>query len=91
MSNLISINILIVDRNFRLKIDPANESFIRKIASDINLKVVEYKQLYAGKDMQDYLSMVILWFLSEQSNIKNNESIDIAALTESLNSIEKLL
>jgi hypothetical protein len=33
----------------------------------INDKITEFKTNLAGKDMQDYVSMVLLWFATEQN------------------------
>lgn len=63
---LIPINIIIADRSYRLKIAPQDEEVVRKTIKTINDKIVEYKTSFAGKDMQDYVSMVLLWFATEQ-------------------------
>ena len=63
---LIPVNILIADRNYRVKISPKDEETVRKTAALINQKLVEFKTLYAGSDTQDYISMVLLWFTTEQ-------------------------
>ena len=34
--------------------------------------MVEFKSLYAGKDSQDYISMVLLWFTTEQQSNGQN-------------------
>jgi len=62
MSELIPINIVIADRSYRIRIEPAEEEMVRKSASLINDKIAEYRQNLAGKDMQDYVAMVLLWF-----------------------------
>jgi len=67
MAELIPINVIIADRNYRLKIDPADEEVVRKTVKLINEKVFEFKNSFAGKDMQDYVSMVLLWFATEQT------------------------
>jgi cell division protein ZapA len=54
MSELIPINIVIADRSYRIRIEPAEEEMVRKTASLINDKIAEYRQNLAGKDMQDY-------------------------------------
>lgn len=64
--NLIPVNILIADRNYRVKISPQDEESVRKTAALINQKMIEFKGMYAGSDMQDYISMVLLWFTTEQ-------------------------
>ena len=63
---LIAINIVVADRSYRLKIDPKDEEIVRRTIKTINEKIVDYKTNFAGKDMQDYVSMVLLWFATEQ-------------------------
>ena len=64
--NLIPINIIIADRSYRLKIDPKDEEVVRKTLKTLNEKIVDYKTNFAGKDMQDYVAMVLLWYATEQ-------------------------
>ena len=77
--NMIPVNILIADRNYRVKISPKDEEAVRKTAALINQKLVEYKTLYVGSDTQDYISMVLLWFTTQQQqngqNLYEMESI----------------
>ncbi len=73
MSELIPANIVIADRSYRLKIEPIEEELIRKTVKIINDKIFEYKENFAGKDMQDYVSMALLWFATEQN--KTGESM----------------
>jgi cell division protein ZapA len=67
MEQLIPVNIVIADRSYRLKIEPSDEEVLRKTAGLINDKISEFKTNFAGKDMQDYVSMALLWFATEQS------------------------
>jgi len=71
MDNLIPVNIVIADRTYRLKIEPSDEEMVRKTAGLINDKITEFKTNFAGKDMQDYVSMALLWFATEQSQSEN--------------------
>jgi cell division protein ZapA len=71
-NEMIPINITIADRSYRVRIAPKDEEAVRKTASIINAKMVEFKNLYAGKDMQDYISMVLLWFTTEQQSSGQN-------------------
>ena len=32
----------------------------------INEKILEFKTHFAGKDMQDYISMVVLWYATQR-------------------------
>lgn len=63
---LIPVNITIADRSYRLKIDPADEEVVRKTIKTLNEKIIDYKTNFAGKDMQDYVAMVLLWYATEQ-------------------------
>lgn len=63
---LIPINIVVADRSYRLKIDSTDEEMVRKTMKLINEKIIEFRTNFAGKDMQDYVSMVLLWFATEQ-------------------------
>jgi cell division protein ZapA (FtsZ GTPase activity inhibitor) len=67
MNELIPVNIVVADRSYRLKIEPSDEEVLRKTAGLINDKISEFKTNFAGKDMQDYVSMALLWFATEQS------------------------
>ncbi len=89
-NEMIPVNITIADRNYRVRIAPNDEEAVRKTAALINQKMVEFKNIYAGKDMQDYISMVLLWFTTEQQsngqNLYEVESLQnqIDALTASI-------
>ena len=67
MSELIPINIAIADRTYRLKLKPEDEEIVRKTVKLINEKIVEFKTAFAGKDIQDYISMVLIWLATEQT------------------------
>ncbi len=90
MAELIPVNILIADRTYRLKIDPADEEKLRKTVKFINEKIFEYKTGFAGKDMQDYISMALLWFATDQTYGTNN-SVEMAEVSEKLQALENLV
>ncbi len=90
MSELIPVNILIADRSYRLKIDAADEEMVRKTAALINDKITEFKTHFAGKDMQDYVSMVLLWFATEQ-NQSGIDHVKWGEAIQGLSTLEKLL
>jgi hypothetical protein len=60
--SLIAINVVVGDRTYRVRIEPEHEEVVRKTVKTINDKLVEFKTIFAGKDMQDYIAMVILWY-----------------------------
>jgi len=90
MSELIPISALIGDRTYRIKIDPADEELVRKTLRTINERILEFKTQFAGKDMQDYVAMVLIWFATQhQAGSDNGTAAD--DLAEQLDQIEKLL
>lgn len=87
---LIPINITIADRTYRIKVQPTDEEVVRKTVKLINDKIIEFKTNFAGKDMQDYVSMVILWYAT-QNQEKGHAGFDMENLTQKLNKLEGLL
>jgi cell division protein ZapA (FtsZ GTPase activity inhibitor) len=86
---LIPLNIVIGDRSYRIKILPSDEETVRKVLKTINEKIVEFRTQFAGKDMQDYISMVLIWYATQ---LKENTSEILGNdLMESLLKMEKQL
>jgi len=85
MAELIPVNIVIADRTYRLKIAPSDEEQVRATVKIINNKILEYKSSFAGKDLQDYVAMALLWFATEK-NTGNGPD-----LTGQLRSLDELL
>ena len=65
---LIPVNIVIGDRTYRIKTSPADEEAIRGAMKTINDKILEFKTQFAGKDMQDYIAMVMIWYATQSGN-----------------------
>ena len=89
MQALIPINIIIGDRPFRIKIKPEDEEAVRSTLKTINDKIIEYKTQFAGKDMQDYISMVVLWYATQPG--MTGQALVSADFTNSLNKLEEQL
>ncbi|MCO5234833.1 MAG: cell division protein ZapA [Chitinophagaceae bacterium] len=70
MQALIAINIGIGDRTYRIKIAPEDEEQVRKTLRIINEKIIEFKTEFAGKDMQDYIAMVLMWYATQPQSGK---------------------
>lgn len=89
MADLIPVNIVIGDRTYRIKTEAKDEETVRKTIKLINEKIIEFKTQFAGKDMQDYIAMVIIWYAtqtpSSSSTTQNSE------VMESLKKMELLL
>ena len=84
---LIPINILIADRTYRIRTSPADEEVVRKTVKLINDKIIEFKTQFSGKDMQDYIAMVMIWYAT-QANAGFNPSVEREML-EALQKIEQ--
>ena len=90
MSNLIPISAVIGDRSYRIKIQPDDEEVVRKTLKMINDKILEFRTLFAGKDMQDYIAMVVIWFATEQL-AQQAAGQEMEEMEEGLSKIEKAL
>ena len=90
MNELIPVSIVIGDRSYRIRILPKDEEIVRKTVKTINDKIIEFKTDFAGKDMQDYISMVLIWFATEE-DLNASAGLEKEALLNKLNSIEKML
>ncbi len=86
MAELIPVNIVIADRSYRLRIESADEEMVRKTANLINDKITEFRNNLAGKDMQDYVAMVLLWFATEQ----NQSGIELVKWQEAADKLSNL-
>jgi hypothetical protein len=90
MDTLIPISIVIGDRTYRLKIQPKDEEAVRKTVKTINDKILEFKTSFAGKDMQDYIAMVLVWYATDQTAAAS-AGIEKEFITDKLSALEKLL
>jgi Cell division protein ZapA len=79
MTELIPVNIVIGDRTYRIRINPSDEEQVRKTLKVINDKIVEFKTQFAGKDMQDYVAMVLIWYATQSPGPAPAISPELAA------------
>ena len=89
MADLIPVNIVIADRSYRIKTNPEDEEVIRKTLKVINDKIIEFKTQFAGKDMQDYIAMVLIWHTT-QGGSDSNPALE-NEMAEALQKIEQQL
>jgi len=90
---LIPINIVIGDRTYRIKTLPKDEEVIRHTLKVINDKIIEFKTQYSGKDMQDYIAMVLIWYAT-QTSAESNPALEkelVDALLKMELSLDKAL
>jgi len=89
MQELIPINVVIGDRSYRIRIAPGDEEVVRKTLKSINDKILAFKTEFAGKDMQDYIAMVLLWFATQAS--AEGKAAMSPSLLETLSRMEQQL
>ncbi|NDF97795.1 MAG: cell division protein ZapA [Chitinophagia bacterium] len=85
---LIPIAAEVGDRTYRIKVEPKNEELVRRTLQQINQKLLEFKTNYAGKDMQDYLAMTMLWYATQPAAAPSPEN---GELDQELQLLERLL
>jgi len=88
--SLIPLNLVIGDRTYRVRIEPKDEEVVRKTVKTINDKLVEFKTTFAGKDMQDYIAMVLVWFATEQNAAISNQ-VNLDNVSGRLKTLEKMI
>ena len=90
MNDLIPLNLLIGDRTYRVRIQPKDEEVVRKTVKTINDKLLEFKTMFAGKDMQDYIAMVLVWFATEQ-NASISNLVNLDNVSSRLSTLERMV
>jgi len=91
MSALLPVSILIADRTYRLRVNTEDEETLRRTVKLINDKIIEYKTQLAGKDMQDYVSMALLWFATSQSKTSTTNLLQNQDEENELLSLETMI
>ncbi len=86
--SLMPLNILIGDRTYRIKVLPEDEEAVRGTLKIINEKILEFRTQFAGKDMQDYISMVLIWYATQPKQT-DSSGVPQPELHELLNKMER--
>jgi cell division protein ZapA (FtsZ GTPase activity inhibitor) len=89
MDDKLSIKVNVADRYYPLKIERKDEEKIRKAARLINEKVMQYKQRYLDKDVQDFLAMAALQFVTRV--IEMEDKFDVLPLEQRLQELNEEL
>ncbi len=75
MDEDLTINITIADRRYPMRIKRNDEEKIRKAAKIINERILQYRQMYSGKDSQDFMAMSTLQFAIELNDFIENADV----------------
>jgi cell division protein ZapA (FtsZ GTPase activity inhibitor) len=89
MDDKLSIKVNVADRYYPLKIERKDEEKIRKAARLINEKVLQYKQRYLDKDVQDFLAMAALQFVTRIIEVE--DKTDVSPMEQKLQDLNEEL
>jgi len=64
---LISINVWLGGRSYRIRIHPTEEEAVRKSVKLADAKIMELRRHYAGKDDQDFMAMCLLMYAADNA------------------------
>ncbi len=88
---LMPINVWLAGRSYRLRIKPEEEGAIRNAVKIADEKIAEMRSAnYAGKDVQDFMAMVLLSYAADTAiDALNNPLLksEIGKMTEKLDKI----
>ena len=66
-----SLTVTLAGRPYPLRVVPSDEEPIRRIAKELNDKVVDFQKGYPGKDKQDCLAMLLLIYAVDLHKAKD--------------------
>jgi len=89
MEDKLSIRVNVADRYYPLKIDRNDEEKIRKAAKMINEKVLQYRERYSDKDLQDFLAMAALQFVIKL--IESETKFEVSPVLDELTELDEWL
>ena len=79
MSQDVSINIKICNRNYKIKVAAKNEQIVRDSIHKIVDNIDKFHQQFPGRDDQDYMAMTLIDFITSSENSltqsKNDQEI----------------
>jgi len=64
-SELLTINVWLSGRSYRISIKPEEEEAVRKAVKLAEEKIIQFRHHYAGKDDQDFLAMCLLTYATD--------------------------
>ena len=88
---MIPTNLVLGDRTYRVRIQPQDEEVVRKTVKRVNDKLIEFKTQFAGKDMQDYIAMVLIWLATEQGTPEAAAAVQAEQVALKLQALEGLI
>jgi len=68
VQELITINVWLASRSYRIRIRPDEEAAVHAAVKAADEKIKELRQHYAGKDDQDFMAMCLLMYATDSTS-----------------------
>ena len=91
MTEDILISVEIADRIYKVRVKRDEEEMFRKAVEEVKLNVRDYAKIYAYKDKQDLLAMVLLQYVTSYIKMKEENVFSDKTLAAKLELIESIL
>lgn len=65
MQELITINVWLSGRSYRIRVPKDEEAAVRSRVKQADEKITELRQHYAGRDDQDFIAMCLLMYATD--------------------------
>jgi cell division protein ZapA len=85
------VTIAIAERKYRVKIQSEEEEVFRQAANIIKEKLEGYARLYAYKDKQDLLAMVLLEYVTQYIKIEQKRNFKDDEVIQKLEQLDNML
>lgn len=88
---LISINVWLAGRSYRIRIKADEEESVRKAVKVADEQVIQMRTQYAGKDDQDFLAMCLLMYAANNVTETGHNPVAQKELSDMIKKIEEVL
>lgn len=75
MEELITVNVWLAGRSYRIRIRPDEEAAVRASVKTADEKITELRQHYAGKDDQDFIAMCLLMYATDSLTATDDQQL----------------
>lgn len=89
--DLISINVWLAGRSYRIRIKANEEEAVRKAVKVADEKIIEMRTHYAGKDDQDFMAMCLLMYAADNAIESHHNPIAQSELRDMIKKIDEVL
>lgn len=87
----VTVTVPVGDRKYPLRVQEGSEDRVHRAVELLNVKLKDFKELYAGKDKFDYLAMTALSLAMEMTESRENLETALSSFTAHLDQLEKNL